>query len=175
VKEFVIAKDGIAVIVNPANEVVDLKMEDIKKIFAGEITNWKDVGGKDAPINVISREDGSGTRGAFEEIVLGEAKLVANATIQNSTGAVKSAVASDPNAIGYASLGSVLGATDVKTVKVDGVEATAENVKSGSFKISRPFLYLTKSDPQGLVKAYLDWVLSEEGQKIVAEEYISVK
>lgn len=174
VKEFLIARDGIAVIVHPDNPVSDLKIDDIKKIFSGQVTNWKEVGGMDAPITVISREDGSGTRGAFEEIVLGEEKLVETATIQNSTGAVKTSVATNSNAIGYVSLGAIQGANDVKAVKVDGVEATAENVKNGSYKISRPFLYLTKGEPQGVVKAYIDWVLSDQGQEIVAQEYIPV-
>lgn len=175
VHEITIAKDGIAVIVNPANEITGLTMEDVKKIFLGEVKNWKEVGGKDAPITVITREDGSGTRGAFEEIVLGGEPTFAQAAVQNSTGAVKTAVAADPNAIGYASMGAVKDAQDVKAVNIEGVEATEENVKAGAYKISRPFLYLTKGEPQGVVKAFIDWVLSDEGQSIVAEEYITVK
>jgi len=171
--ETVIAKDGIAVVVNPANSLADLTLEQVKKIFTGEVENWSEIGGDDKPITVVVREDGSGTRGAFEEIVLGDAKFIANAIIQNSTGAVKSAVISDPNAVGFISMGSV--DTSVNAVKVDGVEAKSENVIDGSYKISRPFLYLTKGETDAATQAFIDFVLSEEGQQIVAEEFISVK
>ncbi len=172
--ETVIARDGIAVVVNTENNVTDLTLEQVKKIFTGEIKNWNEVGGENKPITVIVREAGSGTRGAFEEIVLGgDAKFDANAIIQNSTGAIKKGVISDPNAVGFISLGSVDSA--VKAVKVDGVEASAETVINGSYKISRPFLYLTKGEPDAATKVFIDFVLSEEGQQIVAEEFIPVK
>ncbi|WP_227765506.1 phosphate ABC transporter substrate-binding protein [Zhaonella formicivorans] len=174
VKIFEIAKDGIAVVVNPANELDNLTLDQVAKIFLGEINNWSQVGGKDAPITVVTREDGSGTRGAFEEIVLGKDKQIfSGAAIQNSTGAVRTAVASDPNSIGYVSIGAL--SEDVKPIMIDGVEATEENVLAGKYKISRPFLYLTKEEPTGVVKAFIDWVLSDEGQAIVGEEYIPVK
>jgi len=169
----VIAKDGIAVIVNSSNQVAELSMENIKKIFCGEVTNWNEVGGADAPIVVINREEGSGTRGAFEELVLGSAQFIETAAIQNSTGAVRTAVSSDPNAIGFISLGSLN--ESVKAVKVDGAEATAENVINGSYKISRPFNFLIKGEPSELGKAFIDWILSDEGQQVVGEEFIPVK
>ncbi|ABO50623.1 phosphate ABC transporter substrate-binding protein, PhoT family [Desulforamulus reducens MI-1] len=169
-----IALDGIAVVVNPKNQVADLTMEQVAKIFSGEIKNWKEVGGKDAAINVVTREEGSGTRGAFEEIVLGEAKMDSKAITQPSTGSVKTTVAGDENAIGYISLGSLN--EEVKGVKVDGVKPTVDNVKAGAFKISRPFLYLTKGEMNEVTKAYVDFVMSEEGQKIVGEShFISIK
>jgi len=171
--ETVIAKDGIAVVVNAENPAADLTLEQVKKIFTGEITNWSEIGGADKPITVVVREEGSGTRGAFEEIVLGDARFIANAIIQNSTGAIKNAVISDPYAVGFISMGSV--DTSVKDVKVDGVEATGENVTNGSYKISRPFLYLTKGEPDAATKAFIEFVLSEEGQQIVAEEFIPAK
>jgi len=174
VKEFVIAKDGIAVIVNPKNPVDNLTMDQIRDIYAGKITNWKEVGGKDAPITVVTREEGSGTRGAFTEIVMGKEKITDKAVVQNSTGAVRTAVASNENAIGYISLGAL--SPEVKALKVvDGVEATKDNVLKGTYKLSRPFLYLTKEEPKEVVKAYIDFVLSPEGQKIVEKEYIPVK
>lgn len=169
-----IARDGIAIVVNPENPVTDLSLSQVAQIFAGEITNWKQVGGPDAPISVVTREDGSGTRDAFEEIVLGEGQRIqATAIIQNSTGAIINTINFDPNAIGYISIGSI---NDyVKPIKIDGVEPTEENVKTGNYRISRPFLYLTKEEPTGVVKAFIDWVLSPEGQEIVGEEFIPVK
>ncbi|KXG75950.1 phosphate ABC transporter substrate-binding protein [Thermotalea metallivorans] len=179
--EYVIAKDGIAVIVNPANKVENLTMEQIKKIFTGEITNWKEVGGADKAITVVSREEGSGTRGAFIEITGVEGKdasgnkadlTTKNALVQPSTGAVKQTVANTPEAIGYVSMGAL--DDMVKAVKVEGVEATEENVKNGTFKISRPFLYLTKGEESEVVKAFIQFVLGE-GQEVVKKEYITVK
>lgn len=172
--ETVIAKDGIAVIVNSSNNLTDLKIDQIKKIFTGEVKDWSQVGGKKGPITVVIREEGSGTRDAFQELALGkEAKFVGNAVVQNSTGAVKTAVSKDANAIGFISLGSVDGA--VKALKVDGVQPTEATVLNGSYKISRPFLFLTKGEPDALTKAFVDFVLGDEGQKIVSEKYIKVK
>lgn len=174
VNEFIIAKDAIAVIVNPANSVSDLTMEQIKSIFSGEVTNWKDLGGKDAPIAVVIREDGSGTRGAFEEIVLGkDVKFANKAIIQNSTGAVRTTVASTPDAIGFVSLGALN--SEVKALKVDGVDITKENVLNNSYKVARPFIYMTKEEPMGLTKHFIDFVLSSEGQKIVGRDFIPVR
>ncbi len=172
--ENVIARDGIAVIVNASSQVRELSMDQIKKIFTGEIKDWSQVGGKKGSINVVVREEGSGTRGAFQEIVLGtDGKFVANAVVQNTTGAVKTAVANDTNAIGFISLGSV--DSNVKAVKVDGIEPSEATVINGSYKISRPFLFLTKGAPNAATKAFIDFVLSAEGQKIVSEKYVKVK
>lgn len=179
VKDVVIALDGIAVIVHKDNKIADMKKEDIKKIFLGEITDWSNVTGDKGVIRVITREEGSGTRGAFEELVLGkdasgkEQKIFDGANVQNSTGAVRTAVAADKNAIGYVSLGSLN--AEVKAVKVDGVEASVESIKSKTYKIARPFIYMTQKDPEGVTKAYIDWVLSDEGQKVVKKSFISVK
>jgi phosphate transport system substrate-binding protein len=174
VKETVIAKDGIAVIVHPDNPVENISMEQIKGVFTGKITNWKDLGGKDAPITVIIREAGSGTRGAFQELTIGEdAEFTDKAIIQNSNGALRTAVAGNPDAIGFISFGYIN--NEIKPLKVEGIEATKDNVLNGSYKISRPFLYLTKGEPGGIVKAYIDFVLSPEGHSIVGKEYIPVK
>jgi len=173
VKVTTIAYDGIAVVVHPSNPVSEIKMEDIPKIWGGEITNWKDLGGKDAPITVYSREEGSGTRGAFTEIAIGETvEVIPHAIIQNSNGAMRTAVSGDPNGIGYISFGYLN--DEVKALKIDGVEPTVENVKANKYKISRPFNYLTKDEPSGLVKEYIDFVLSDEGQSIVAKDFIRV-
>jgi len=172
-QELKIADDGIAVIVHKSNPVSNLTIDQIRDIFSGKIKNWKEVGGKDAKIIVVTREEGSGTRGAFEEIVMGKAKITDSAIVQPSTGAVKTTVSQDENAIGYISLG-VLDST-VKGVKVNGIEPTEKNVKLGKYKIKRPFLFLVSKNPSKVTKAFLDFVLSDEGQAIVAKNYISVK
>ncbi|WPX08829.1 phosphate ABC transporter substrate-binding protein PstS family protein [Anaerocellum danielii] len=171
--EIKIAEDGIAVIVHKSNPVSNLTIDQISDIFSGKIKNWKEVGGKDANIVVVTREEGSGTRGAFEEIVMGKAKITDSAIVQPSTGAVKTTVSQDENAIGYISLG-VLDST-VKGVKVEGVDPTEKNVKLGKYKIKRPFLFLVSKNPNKVTKAFVDFVLSDEGQAIVAKNYISVK
>lgn len=172
--ETVIAKDGIAIVINNDNKVSSLTMEQVKKIFAGEIKDWREIGGDSAPITVVVREEGSGTRGAFEEIVLGkDGKFIDNAVVQNSTGAVKTAVTKDPNAIGFISLGSVDSA--VKALKVDDVKPSEETVIDGSYKISRPFLFLTKGETDNATKAFIDFILGDEGQAIVSENYVTIK
>lgn len=174
VKEFVIARDGIAVIVHPDNPIEDIRLDDLKKVFTGEITNWKEIGGKNAPIAIVIREEGSGTRSAFQELTIGEdAKFSDNAIIQNSTGAVRTAVAQNPDAIGFISIGAI--SDDIKTIAIDGVEPAKENVLNNSYKISRPFIYMTKDEPEGIVKSFIDFVLSHEGQQIVQKEFINVK
>lgn len=172
-KEIPIAIDGIAIAVHSTNTAIDnLSLEQIKGIFSGKITNWKEVGGPDAAISVVTREAGSGTRGAFEEIVMGEAAITDQAITQASNGAVRTTVAGDENAIGYLSLGYL--SPDVKGVKVDNVEPSVENIKNGSYKVKRPFLYLTRGEPAGEAKAFIDFVLSAEGQQIVSKHYITV-
>lgn len=169
VVENVVAIDGIAVCVDPANEVANLTKEQLTNIYNGTITNWKEVGGADEPIIVIGREAGSGTRGAFEELVdLKDACKYANEL--DSTGAVIAKVASTPGAIGYASL-DVLD-DSVKALSLEGVEATAENIKAGNYFLSRPFVMATKgeiSEQNDLVQAWFDFVLGDEGQQVASE------
>jgi len=168
--EVLIAKDGIAIIVNSKNPIQDLKFDDVKAIFSGKVKDWNQVGGKPGPITVVIRESGSGTRGAFEEMVMKGEPFEPKAVVQNSTGAVRSTVAGDPNAIGFVSLAGL--GEGVKAVKIDGIEPTAQNVVNGTYKINRPFLYLTKSAPEGAVKQFIDFALSAEGQEIVAKEHL---
>jgi phosphate transport system substrate-binding protein len=172
--ETVIAKDGIAIVVNKANSVTDLNKEQLQKIFTGEYSNWKQVGGPDMKIVVVNREAGSGTRGAFEELVLGKLTNTSNCLVQASTGAVQQTVAVTKESIGYISLGSY-DSHAVKALTIDNVSCTEANILAKKYKIQRPFLMLTKSAPTGAVKAFLDFILSKEGQKIVAKEYIPVK
>lgn len=169
VVENVVAIDGIAVCVDPANEVADLTKEQLTNIYNGTVTNWKEVGGADEPIIVIGREAGSGTRGAFEELVdLKDACKYANEL--DSTGAVIAKVASTPGAIGYASLDAL--DDSVKALSLEGVEATAENIKAGNYFLSRPFVMATKgeiSEQNDLVQAWFDYVMGDEGQQIASE------
>jgi phosphate transport system substrate-binding protein len=145
-----------------------LSVEQIKKIYSGAVTNWKEVGGADRKITVVTREAGSGTRGAFEEIVMNKEKITDSAIVQNSTGAVRTVVVGDPNAIGFISLASL--DDSVKAVSVEGVQVSTDNILNGSYKIQRPFLYLTKEAPAGAVKTFIDFVLSAEGQSIIKQE-----
>ena len=164
-----IAYDGIALLVNPENKVKNISLEDVKKVYTGEITNWKELGGDDSPIVVISREEGSGTRDAFQEIVGYESEeLTKDATISDGSGAVKTTVAGNKNAIGFASFEYI--DSTVVALSVNDVEPTADNVKAGEYKISRPFLLVTKEDSlteNG--QKLIEFVLSDEGQKIVEE------
>ena len=170
----VVGLDGIALVVNPVNKLEDISLEDLAKVYSGEITNWKELGGDDKAIVVIGREDGSGTRDGFESIVMGD-KEPKYAQELESTGSVINAVATTDGAIGYASLANV--DETVKALKVGGIEATEENVKSGAYEVQRPFICATlKGSDNKLVKAYLDFILSEEGQALVlAQGAVPVK
>lgn len=170
----VVGLDGIALVVNPVNKLEDITLQDLAKVYSGEITNWKELGGDDKSIVVIGREDGSGTRDGFESIVMGD-KEPKYAQELESTGSVINAVATTDGAIGYASLANV--DETVKALKVGGIEATEENVKSGAYEVQRPFICATlKGSDNKLVKAYLDFILSEEGQALVlAQGAVPVK
>ncbi|MGL5312353.1 MAG: phosphate ABC transporter substrate-binding protein [Peptostreptococcaceae bacterium] len=165
-----IAIDGIAVIVNSNNGVKDLTVDQIKDIYTGKVTNWKEVGGADAPIVVVSREDGSGTRDGFQEGVGFESEeLTADAQISDGSGSIKSAVEGNENAIGYISLGYV--DETVKAVAVNGVEASEDTIKDKSYVIQRPFIVVHqegKISEEG--KNFIDFVLSTEGQDIMVEK-----
>ena len=165
-----IAIDGIAIITNTANKVTNLTSEQVKDIFTGKITNWKEVGGEDAQIVVVSREDGSGTRDGFQDILGFESdELIKDAQICDGSGNVKSTVEGNENAIAYISFG-YLGDT-LNDVKIDGVEPTDANVVDGKYPISRPFIVVNKKDGlSDVAKAFVDFIMSEEGQNIVAEE-----
>lgn len=167
-----IGLDGIAIVVNPENGVSELTVEQIGKIYTGEITNWKELGGADLAIVANGREAASGTRGAFEEIVkVGGEDIVDRcqyANEYNSTGALKQAVAGNPGAIGYVSLSSV--DDTVKAVTVEGVAPSEETVKDGSYKIQRPFIMITGKNADSVTKAFLEFVASEEGQQIILDD-----
>lgn len=165
--ETILALDGIAVIVNPENPVADLSLETIGDIYTGEITNWSEVGGADAEIVLIGREAGSGTRDGFESITDTEDACVYRQEL-TSTGDVITTVSQNPAAIGYASVASVK--DSVKALTVDGVEATEENIKDGSYVVQRPFVLVTKAE-EALSEAaqmYFDYITSEEANEIIS-------
>ena len=166
--ENIVAIDGIAVAVDPKNTVNDLTKDQLVSIYTGKVKNWSEVGGSNMPIVVVGREAGSGTRGAFEEILKVEDQCV-YANELDSTGAVMAKVASTPGAIGYVSLDAV--DDSVIAVKLDGVEANAENIKAGTYFLNRPFVMATKgeiSEQNELVKTLFDYIYSEEGQSVAA-------
>jgi phosphate transport system substrate-binding protein len=163
-----IARDGLAIVVHPTNRVDNLTVEQIRDLFSGQIRNWAQVGGDDMPVRVITREDGSGTRGAFQELLMKETEISADALVQDSNGAVREVVAGDRNIIGYISLGLV--DKRVKKLRIDGMEATEENAKNKVYKFSRPFLFLTQGPAGGAASEFIRFVTSEEGQRLLAKE-----
>ena len=163
-----LARDGIAIIAHPSNTVAGLTKEQVKKIFAGEITKWSQVGGENKDIHVIAREEGAGTRTAFEELVMGNALVKSSAILLPSSGAIRTAVSSNPQAIGFVSFGYV--DSSVKTLGINGVAGTVQNTINGTYPIVRPLYFLTKEQPTGLVKDFIDFCLGPEGQNVVAEE-----
>ncbi|MEG0777557.1 MAG: phosphate ABC transporter substrate-binding protein [Oscillospiraceae bacterium] len=164
----IVAVDGIAIIVNNANPITDLTIEQISALVKGEAASWKDVGGNDAPVVVVGREAGSGTRDGFESIVKAEDVCKYDQEL-TSTGAVIAAVASNENAIGYASLSTVSDKT--KTLTVGGIECTEETVLDGSYAIQRNFNFITKKDavPSAAAKAFMEFALSDEAADIIAK------
>jgi len=182
---FEIAKDGLAIIVHPENPIVSLTLEQVRGIYKGEIiywsdlTDWSDVGSRDAKIHIITREEGSGSRGAFEEAVMDGKRISPKAMVQDSNGQVRQLVSNDRNSIGFISLGLVESEdnfgkvrfkNDVKAVNLDGIAPTLENVINESYTLHRPFLFFTKDEPSGLLAQFIGFTLSLEGQDILIKE-----
>ena len=166
--EIVIAMDGIAVIVHPSNIISYLSREQIKAIYTGKVSNWAEIGGEDGKIVVVSRDTSSGTFEAFENLALDKEKVRPDALTTASNQAVVMTVASSPNAIGYAGLGYL--SKKVKPLRVNKVECTRETILSGAYPLSRPLFMYTNGSPEGKIKQFVDFILSEEGQKLVEEE-----
>jgi phosphate transport system substrate-binding protein len=165
----VIAHDALALIVHPTNPINDLSSEQIKGIFSGTIRSWAEVGGPPQPIVLVSREAGSGTFGAFEDLVMKGAPITTAALRQGSNGAIRQIVGEDPNAIGYISLGIV--DPTVKALAIDDVQAATANVAAGQYKLVRPFLFVSrKGQPLSpLASSFVTYVMSPEGQEELAK------
>lgn len=168
-KEVIIAYDGIVVVTHPSNKVKNLTLNQVKEIFTGEITNWSQVGGDDMEIVVVSREDGSGSRDAFQEIVgYSSGDLIKNSIIASGNGNIKTTVANNKHAVGFVSFEYI--DDSISTIDIDGVQATAENVLDKKYSLSRPFLFVYKEG--NLTESgqnFIDFILSDKGQKIAAE------
>ncbi len=160
--------DAIAVIVHPDNPLQDLSLQQVRKIFSAQITLWGELGGRNHPITLVTREEGSGTREAFQKLIMGEKEISLSALVQDSNGAIRQVVTDDRNAVGYISLGLVN--NRVKALQIDGIEPSVENIQHHRYKIVRPFLFVFKSNPQGLAKDFLDYILSPAGQKLLVQE-----
>jgi phosphate transport system substrate-binding protein len=174
---FTIAFDGIAIVTHPDLELPSITLEEAKRIFGGEITNYAEIGGPDAEIIVVSREEGSGTRAAFDELVLEssepELEMAETALLQQSNGQVRTTVATTPNAIGYLSFGFL--DESVNLVEINGFLPTVDNVLAGNYPVFRPLNLTTNGDPDELSQAFLDFILSSFGQAIVSEDYIRAR
>jgi phosphate transport system substrate-binding protein len=167
-KETIICHDGIAIVVHPRNPIRNIAVTTIRDVYAGRITNWKELGWIDRQIDSVTREEGSGTRGAFEELVMGKVEISDRIMVQDSNGSVKEVVATDPYAIGFISLGVV--DSKVKALSIGGNAPTVRNILAKKYRIVRPFLYLSNGDLTGNAKLFVDFVLSHEGQTILKKE-----
>ncbi|MFO8184493.1 MAG: phosphate ABC transporter substrate-binding protein [Candidatus Aegiribacteria sp.] len=169
-----IARDGIAIVTHPEVPVSELTLEEIRGIFAGEITRWSQLGGPGEMITVVAREEGSGTRAAFEEMVMNGSLIGLSAILLPSNGAVRTTVSTTPYSIGFLSFGYI--DSSVNAPAVNGVEATVENALSGDYPIVRPLNMITNGQPYGTAGDWLEFILGESGQAIVVDEgYIPVR
>lgn len=166
--EIPIAWDGIAVIVHRQNPLTDLSLAQIRNIYQGKVQNWREVGWVDHAIHLITREEGSGTRNAFEELVMSRADITPAALVQDSNGSVREIVANDPHALGYISVGLV--DPRVKALAVDGVPPSRESIRSQRYKLVRRFLLVSKFAPSGPCKGFIDFILSAKGQSLLEAE-----
>jgi phosphate transport system substrate-binding protein len=163
-----IARDAIAVIVHPKNSIRNLSLIQVREVFSAKIRNWKELGGDNHPIVLVTREEGSGTREAFQKFVMEKEEISLAALVQDSNGAIRQVVSSDPHTIGYISLGLVN--EKVRAIEISGVEPTVANIENGSYTLVRPFLFLFSGEPTVEAKAFVDFVLSPPAQRILSKE-----
>ena len=164
----IIARDGVAVVVNKDNPVSELKLSQIRDLFAGRIKNWKEIGGNDQPVRLVVREEGSGTREAFVSLVMPNERISTDALTQGSTGAAMELVRNDPGAVGFMSLGQV--GKNLKPLVVEGVAATPEAILKGEYPLVRPFLFAVRGQPDPKAQRFIDFVLSADGQRMLEKE-----
>ena len=165
-----IARDGLAIVVHPSNTTANLTLDQARQLFSGEITNWRLLGGPDRKVTLITREEGSGTREAFMHLVMGKGgRFDRRALVQQSNGSVRELVSTNPDAVGYMSLGMAAEDTDVKPLKIGNVVPTAEAVKDGTYPLARPFLFVVKGALRPRPHEFIKFVLSPEGQDLLGE------
>ena len=165
-----VGTEGIVIVVNPNNPINDLSTNQIRDIFSGKITDWSEISNESGKINVISREEGSGTLDSFKNIIMKNSQIKKEAIILNSPGAIKQSVIQDENAIGFVSL--VHADENLKMLSIDGVEISEKSICDGSYKLQRPFLFTTSKTPNNETLKFINWVLSDESQKIFKKEKI---
>jgi len=163
-----IAMDAIAVIVSTRNAVDDLTLDQIRQVFSGKIRSWKELGGGSHAIVLVNREEGSGTREAFQKLVMGKDEISLDSLVQDSNGAIRQVVSSDPYAIGYISLGLVN--DKVRALKVSSVEPTSSHVENGKYTLVRPFLFVLNGQPGGEAKFFLEYVIGPIAQELLSKE-----
>ena len=163
-----IARDGIAIVIHPGSGLSSLSLEQVRGIFSGEITNWSEIGGENTPVIVVSREEGSGTRAAFEDMVMDDELICLGAILQPSNGAVRTTVSITPASIAYLSFGYL--DSSVAPVTIDGVPPTVATATGGSYPIVRPLNMITLGQPSEAAAGWLEFILGEDGQAIVASE-----
>jgi phosphate transport system substrate-binding protein len=164
----VVAWDGLAIIVHPENRVTGLSSLQVREIFSGQIREWTMLGGAEKRITIVTREEGSGTRGAFQELIMDEVRISSRAIVQDSNGTVREIVARDPQAIGYISLGFV--DSRVRALALDGIVPNEDAILNNRYPIVRPFLFVTRGVPSGAAKDFIDFVLSVDGQDLIKKE-----
>ena len=169
-KSITVARDGLAIIVHPSNSVSGLTREQVQRMYAGEVTNWSQVGGPDKPVRVITRDEASGTRGAFEELVMKKKAISNQALVQESNGAIMELVSNDPAAVGYVSMGLALVNEKLKSLPIDSTAPSVDGVRTGSYPLSRPFLFVYKDKIGPLAQQFVDFVLSDAGQMLLEKE-----
>ena len=169
-KEYEIGVEGIAVVVNPDNPISDLSSNQIKSIFSGNISSWSEISNRSGMINVVVREEGSGTLDAFKDSIMNGTEIRDDAIIQNSAGAVKQAVINDKNAIGFVSLVNL--DNNLKDIKVDGIEISEKSIRNGSYELKRPFTFMTDKTPSKDAMDFINWSLSSESSEIFEKEKI---
>jgi len=163
-----VARDGMAVVVHPTNPIGALALAEVRAIYAGDLRGWRALGGRAAAITVITREDGSGTRAAFEELAMAGRRIAGYALVQDSSGSVRQMVAADPAAIGYISLGLV--DATVRAVTLDGVAASEAAIDAGRYPLVRPFLFVVVGGGRADARAFIDWVTGPEGRELTRRE-----
>jgi phosphate transport system substrate-binding protein len=167
-KETIICYDGIVLIVHPSNPINGLSLDQARDIFSGRVRNWGAVGGPNRKIDAITREEGSGTRGSFEELVMRKDEINDAIMVQDSNGSVKAVIATDPHAIGYISMGLV--DNKVKALAMEGVVPDIKAIRAKKYRIVRPFIFVTKGELRGNAKKFVDFVLAKDGQNILRKE-----